>query len=369
MRLRQILLLGISTLLMCCGPARARQGRKIIIDEDTAGPATTNLQAVLALVQSPQTQVLGVTVVTGDQWRDEEVAHALRLLEIIGRTDIPVVPGAVFPLDNRPEFMAQWQKLHGRIDYMGAWKSGVTHPPSVVPPLAEGSPATKPSIEDAAHFMIRMVRRYPHQVTIYAGGPLTDIASAVTIDPQFASMTQGLVVMGGSIDPQTSDAEFREHPRSEFNFRMDPEAAHAVLMAHWPRITVTPVDISVQTRLTTAMIVQIGRAKTPAARYIARYAVSDYMWDELAAIAWLDPGVVTGTQQLYLDVSIDPGANYGDTLVWQPGHEPALNLQRVTVNVELDKARFYRDFVQLMTSPTPAAHSASGPPSAAASSR
>ena len=50
------------------------------------------------MIQSPEVEVLGITVVSGNQWRDEEVAHTLRLLEIIGRTDIPVVPGAVFPL-------------------------------------------------------------------------------------------------------------------------------------------------------------------------------------------------------------------------------------------------------------------------------
>ncbi|HET6199790.1 MAG TPA: nucleoside hydrolase, partial [Candidatus Acidoferrales bacterium] len=81
-------------------PVHAQEKRKVIIDQDARGPATTDQQAILALIQSPQTEVLGITVVTGDQWRDEEVAHTLRMLEIIGRTDIPVVPGAVFPIDN-----------------------------------------------------------------------------------------------------------------------------------------------------------------------------------------------------------------------------------------------------------------------------
>ena len=51
--------------------------------------------------------------------------------------------------------------------------------------------------------MIRMVHRYPHQVTIYEGGPLTDLALAITIDPQFAELARELIVMGGSIDPQS----------------------------------------------------------------------------------------------------------------------------------------------------------------------
>ncbi|MGA2005750.1 MAG: nucleoside hydrolase, partial [Terriglobales bacterium] len=72
--------------------------RKIIIDQDAAGPAGTDQQAILLLIQSPQTEVLGITVVTGDAWLTEEVAHTLRTLELIGRTDIPVVPGAENPL-------------------------------------------------------------------------------------------------------------------------------------------------------------------------------------------------------------------------------------------------------------------------------
>lgn len=348
-------LLLLAAVCMPLLPVVAQQKRKIIIDEDARGPATTDQQAILALVQSPQTDVLGVTVVTGDGWRDEEVAHTLRMLEIIGRTDIPVVPGAVFPIDNSPQFIAHWETLYGKVVYQGAWNwpPGKTHGPFEIPPLIEGDPKTKPSSEDVAHFMIRMVHRYPHQVTLYAGGPLTDLALAITIDPQFASLAQELVVMGGSINPQTNDSEFRLNPRREFNFWMDPEATHAVLHADWAKITDTPVDISIKTRLTRAMIAEIGKAKTPAAQYIAKYADSEYMWDELAAIAWLDPSVITRTETFYLDASIDHGPTYGDTLAWAPGNNPGLGERPVTVNVDLNTAKFYREFIELMTRPTP----------------
>jgi purine nucleosidase len=59
----------------------------VIIDEDASGPGGTNMQAILALVNSPETEVLGITVLTGDAWRDEEVQHTLRLMEIIGRVE------------------------------------------------------------------------------------------------------------------------------------------------------------------------------------------------------------------------------------------------------------------------------------------
>ena len=76
----------------------AQTRRKVIVNEDCSGPGGSNMQTLAVLIQSPQVEVLGVTVVSGDQWRDEEVAHTLRLLEIMRRTDIPVVPGAAFSL-------------------------------------------------------------------------------------------------------------------------------------------------------------------------------------------------------------------------------------------------------------------------------
>src|SRR3981081_4964283 len=151
---------AILALLLASCFAQPQQRRKVIINEDCSGPGGSNLQTLLVMNQSPPAEVLGITVVSGDQWRDEEVAHTLRLLEIIGRTDIPVVPGAVFPLVHRREETQLWQQRYGRVAYAGAWDDRWWHEPFVVPPLPEGKPATKPADEDAAHFVIRMVRQY-----------------------------------------------------------------------------------------------------------------------------------------------------------------------------------------------------------------
>ncbi|MGC2234057.1 MAG: nucleoside hydrolase, partial [Candidatus Acidiferrum sp.] len=178
---RAAALLFLLSLLLIL-PLHAQAKRKVIIDQDAAGPGGTDMQAILALVNSPETEVLGITVLTGDAWRDEEVLHTLRLLEIIGRTDIPVVPGAVFPLVSSKEYIAKWETLYGKIIYQGAWNFAhghAVHGPYEIPPMPEGSPTTKPSTEDAAHFMVRMVHQYPHEVTIYAAGPMTDLALAI----------------------------------------------------------------------------------------------------------------------------------------------------------------------------------------------
>src|SRR6267378_5875632 len=200
--------------------AFAQAKHKVIIDQDAAGPGGTDMQAILALINSPDTEVLGITVLTGDGWRDEEVQHTLRLLELIGRTDIPVLPGAAFPLVNSKGYIAKWETLYGKIIYQGAWnyaKGHAVHGPNELPPMPEGVPTTKPSTEDAAHFLVRMVNKYPHEVTVYAAGPMTDLALALALDPRFAELAKELIVMGGSINPQTDDPEFAVTPKREFN--------------------------------------------------------------------------------------------------------------------------------------------------------
>jgi inosine-uridine nucleoside N-ribohydrolase len=317
--------------------------------------------SILSLVNSPATDVLGITVVTGDQWRDEEVQHTLRTLEIVGRPDIPVVPGAVFPLVNRKEYIAQWEKLYGKVIYQGAWNFAVRHAvhgPYEIPPLPEGAPATKASTEDAAHFLVRMVRKYPHEVTIYAAGPMTDLALAIALDPEFPSLTKELIVMAGSINPQgVQSPEFRLNAKREFNFWMDPEASHAVLHAKWPRFVLTTVDISVKTHFT-GLVEQIAKSPAPSAQYVTKFVEPnlgemDYLWDELAAVAWLDPTIITKWEKVYVDVDTGRGANYGNTLVWAEGDQPGQGESLVDVQVDLDREKFYREFVDLMSRPSP----------------
>jgi purine nucleosidase len=338
----------------------AQQRRKVIINQDCSGPGGSNMQTLLTLIQSPLVEVLGITVVSGNQWRDEEISHTLRLLELIGRTDIPVVPGAVFPLVHRRNEAILWQARYGKVDFAGAWDDRWWHEPFVIPKLPEGEPNTKPADEDAAHFLVRMVHKYPHEVTIYEGGPMTNLALANAIDPHFAELAEELVFMGGSLSPQTDDPEFASSPRHEFNFWFDPEAAKSVLAAPWKKIVCTPVDISVKTRITDAMIAEINKSNSPAAQYVVKFFMKDqggfYMWDELAAAAWIDPTLITRKEIRYMSVDIDQGAAYGNTLTWTDKDNPKLGERLVEIQMDLDLARFNRMFVELMKAPTPPAH-------------
>lgn len=336
---------------------RNSERRKVIIDQDAAGPAGTDQQSILLLIQSPQTEVLGVTVVTGDGWLKDEVAHTLRMLELIGRTDIPVVAGAEYPLVRRKDETELWEQRYGRVPWVGAWTPQYYHPPDQLGEMPEGKPATKPLDEDAAHFLVRMVRKYPHEITIYEGGPMTNLALAIAIDPEFAGLAKELVFMGGSLNPTTDDPEFTNTPRHEFNLWFDPEAAHTVLLAPWKKIVCTTVDISVKTRLTQDLINRVQAGTSPAAKYVGTYArlrgQYNYLWDELAAMAWLDPSLITARDTRYLDVDLSRGADYGNTLSWSEVDKPEIVGRPSEIQVDLDTQKFYNEFVQLLTAPTP----------------
>lgn len=331
--------------------------RKIIIDQDAAGPGGTDQQSILLLIQSPQTQVLGITVVTGDAWLKEEVAHTLRMLEIIGRTDIPVVPGAEYPLVRRKDETELWEQQYGSVAWLGAWTPRVYHLAGQLGEMPEGKPMTKPLDEDAAHFMVRMVRRYPHEVTIYEGGPMTNLALAIALDPEFPSLSKELVFMGGSLNPATDDPEFVNSPRREFNLWFDPEAAHTTLMAPWKKVICTTVDISVKTRFTQELVDRVKSSNSPAAQYVGKYArlqgQYNYLWDELAAVAWLDPTLITARDARYLDVNLNHGATYGDTLSWSEQDKPKIVGPSVEILANLDTQKFYEKFVELLAAPTP----------------
>lgn len=346
-----------SIVLMTCLAANGQGRRKVIIDQDAAGPGGTDQQAILMLIQSPQAEVLGITVVTGDAWLKSEVAHTLRTLELIGRTDIPVVSGAEYPLIRTKEDTELWEQRYGSITWLGAWTPKFYHPSDQLGDMPEGKPTTKAPDEDAAHFLVRMVHKFPHEVTIYEGGPMTNLALAISIDPEFASLAGQLVFMGGSLNPQTVDPEFANRPRHEFNIWFDPEAAHIVLRAPWKKVVCTTVDVSVKTRMTNELINRVKAGASPAAQYVGKYSrvygTYNYLWDELTAAAWLDPSVITKKETRLMDVDLDRGAGYGDTLTWTEKDKPQLDVQPVEVQLDLDTEKFYKMFVDLLTSPAP----------------
>jgi inosine-uridine nucleoside N-ribohydrolase len=346
--------------------AAAAEHRRVIIDQDAFGPAGSNLQAILMLLQAPDVDVLGITIVSGDGWRDEEVDHTLRLLEIAGRTDVPVIPGAVLPLVNSAARTKAWEILYGKLFYKGAWTEhwpdqGIArreaHPtdPYLVPPSPAGAPHIKATDDTAAAFLVREARRYPGAVTVIAAGPLTNLALAARLDPRFSSLVQQLVIMGGSFNPVAAQnafaAEYVNSPRREFNMRFDPEAASLVLHERWAKVTEVPIDPTTKTFFTAEMRQRIAHGRAPFAAYIGEFGQSYPMWDELAVAAWLDPSIITRSERLLVDVDVSFTAGYGNTLSWSIDAGPGLGEQPVNVVQDIDLKKFEALTLDLLSRP------------------
>ncbi len=366
--MRSVRMLGLILASFLAAAAGADGRRKVIVDQDAFGGV--NLQPLLMFLQSPDVEVLGITIESGDGWQKESVAHTLRMLELIGRTDVPVYRGATYPLIHTEAETRRWEALYGKLPYKGAWMDQWPsyntmnrphyHAADVVPPLEEGEPTTAPAPGVAAEFLVQEVRRYPGEVSIVGLGPFTNIALAAKLDEGFAAGAKELLIMGGSFNPSAAKVDefslqFINRPRVEFNSWWDPEAAKIMLHAGWRKITVVPSDATVGTKMTPALAREAGSAATPVSRYFAKYgAVGFPMWDETASAVWLDPSIVTESDRLAMDVDIDHGENYGATVSWPPDFAPGLGEPTVTVVRAIDIPKLERMFVRLVTSPNPA---------------
>src|SRR5215472_9095317 len=160
------LMLSVCAGVVCAAGGGAR--RKVIIDQDAFGPAGSNMQAILMLLQAKDVEVLGITVPSGDGWRDEEVSHALRLLEVAKRTEVPVYAGAVWPLIQTQASVKRWESLYGKLFYNGAWtetwpaegavrRTSYHADPYFVPESAAGTPKLQAAPGTAPEFLSRKV--------------------------------------------------------------------------------------------------------------------------------------------------------------------------------------------------------------------
>lgn len=357
------LLVAIALFFAAFGAAHAAEPRrKVIIDDE--GFALMHL----LLLEDRQVEVMGITTVSGNTWANRATAMVLRGLELSGHESVPVAQGATFPILNSEARTERWEALYGKLVWKGAFMKQWAEPTVQSTPehhgafdpvdLPWGNPKLKALPEAAALFMIRTVRANPHQVTIIACGPLTNLALAQRLDPEFASLVKEVVVMGGSLNPQQvldnpSAAqfarEFSNTPRREFNIRFDPEAASMFAHAPWPRVTFVPVDPSTATQLTPALVERLAKAaRPPVAAMIRRMEPGFPMWDEIAAAVWLDPSLVTRQQRLWYDFDVQFGPGYGDMLTWHDAYRPGLDEGQADMVLTVDVARMEALFAQAL---------------------
>jgi purine nucleosidase len=216
--------------------------RRVVLDTD---PGIDDSLAILLALASPEVDLAAVSVTGGNCSRDDGVRNALSVLAIAGRSDMPVCPGVALPLI-RPPFTAP--ETHGDTGL------GYARLPD--------SPAL-PSGEHGVDMIIREIMARPGEVTLVAVAPLTNVALAVRKEPRIVQAVREVVIMGGALRADGNTTSL-----AEFNFYVDPHAAHIVLESGLP-ITLLPWDISKDVLLTQADIDRLLEVDSPVSRFIA----------------------------------------------------------------------------------------------------
>jgi inosine-uridine nucleoside N-ribohydrolase len=275
---------------------------RVIIDTD---PGVDDALALLLAMRSPELKIEAITPVAGNVPLDLTLPNALRMVEIAGRTDIPVAAGARAPLMRR---LVTATYAHGENGLGGA----------VFP-----EPTTKPVATPAAEIIRQIVRKYPGEVTLITIGPLTNIATALNSDPELASLVRALVMMGGSLSGGNIT------PAAEFNVYVDPEAARIVFQSGIP-VTMVGLDVTRRTSLTDGHVRTLEAAQNPVSQAAAKigrnainhnrergYLVGPNMHDSLAVAGFLDPAILK-FQDYYVDVETTGELTAGETLGYSP---------------------------------------------------
>jgi len=288
---------------MAFGPNPAAvPSSRVIIDTD---PGVDDALALLLAMRSPELKIEAITAVAGNVPLELSLPNALRMVEISGRTDIPVAAGAKAPLQRR---LVTATYAHGENGLGGA----------VFP-----EPTIKPVSEPAAELIRQVIRKYPGEVSLIPIGPMTNIATALDLDSELAGMVRRIVMMGGSLSGGNIT------PAAEFNVYVDPEAARIVFQSGIP-ITMVGLDVTRKTSLTDEHVRVLEAAKNPVSQAAAKigrnainhnreqgFLIGPNMHDSLAMAGFLDPSLLT-LKDYYVDVETTGELTAGETLGYSP---------------------------------------------------
>ncbi|KAK7967240.1 uncharacterized protein PG986_001517 [Apiospora aurea] len=331
--------------------------RKMILDNDWAAVAFIPILQAL----DAGWDVVGIVGDTADSWALQTSMHGLAGLELGNLSEcIPVHKGADYPLLNTPELFQVWSTLHGKLPWEGAFApenktaEDLGGEPTSGDPrrlskaaFAEGFPKGHLAGEHAAAWMVEQVRAHPGEILIYSGGAFTNIALAVRMDPAFASLTRGLVVMGGYIDSvllgaATGRTLLQADYVSDINLKIDPEAAKIALTADFPEITIVGNGAN-QVFPDQQFLDELVEVENPYTTLLHGHTdMTLPYWDETAMYAFLYPEHVKDSVSFYLDVDTAwSSPYYGNIIGYQEALKPkAQKLQKVNYILEVDGEDF-----------------------------
>jgi pyrimidine-specific ribonucleoside hydrolase len=300
----------------------------IVIDCD---PGHDDAIAILLALASPELELRGVTTVAGNQTLDKTTRNALKVLELVGRGDIPVAAGADRPLRRELRTAAN---VHGESGLDG-------------PDLPE--PATTPVAAYAADLLAELLEP---GVVLIPTGPLTNVALLLERHPEVKERLDRIVWMGGAI------GEGNVTPAAEFNAFVDPEAA-AVVFGSGIEVTFIGLDVTHKALFTRAHADRLrgagraGRAVAELSDFFQRFHESRYgfdgspIHDALAVAEVIDPTLVTTVE---CNIEIETASQYcdGRTVVdrWHVTDRP----RNARAGIDVDAERFLELLVERISS-------------------
>ncbi|WP_257350332.1 nucleoside hydrolase [Pseudalkalibacillus decolorationis] len=301
----------------------------VILDVDTG---IDDALAIAYAFRSSELNVLGITTGFGNVSEKEATRNTLQVLDVLGlEHEIPVIAGADKPLSG-VHIKGKSTHIHGE-DGLG--NCGL--------PLSKRRPLST----EAANFIISKVKELPHQVTLIAVGPQTNLATAIKKDPEIVNLVKRVVVMGGAVTVPGNVT-----PNAEANIYADPEAASVVFESGIP-VTLVGLDVTMQTLLRNEVVNEWSSVKsaysdflqTICNSYIGAYHQFDSslggcaLHDPLAVGVVIDPSFVK-TVPMCVGVDLGKGDTFGKTYEVQQGKA------NIEVCLDIDVDRFVSHFLQ-----------------------
>lgn len=303
--------------------------KRIIIDTD---PGVDDALTFLLALASPEIQLEALTITQGNVTVETGTRNAVAVLELLNASHIPVAQGCSLPMVG--PLLA----------------SDVVHGGSGLGDAKLPEPAIQPVPQHAIDYLIERFLAKPGEISLFAIGPLTNVALAIRKEPRFAESVRELVIMGGAIREGGNIT-----PQAEFNIYTDPHAAHIVFQSGIP-MTLIPLDVTHKCMLYAEQIEQLNQAETPIARFIAD-ATATYvnftesktgvpgcaLHDPLTLATIIAPDLLT-LEKHYVDVDISSGPSLGSTFAdfYHTTGKPA----NVKVALDVHGEEFVKLFLQ-----------------------
>ncbi len=307
--------------------------RKMILDLDTG---VDDALAIAYALADPEVDLIGIVSSYGNNLLDVCAENSLKLLELLGHTDIPVFKGLPHSCTTDHFDVMQVSK-----DIHGDNGIGDVELPAPSRALEEQS---------GVDFYIEAAHKYGKDLIIIPTGPMTNLAAALKKDPEIADLIGNVTFMGGALT-----VEGNVTPVAEANINQDPKAADEVMKSNLP-LTMVGLDVTLRTLLTkneTKQWRELGTASGKAFADITDFYIDAYynldidkrgcaLHDPLAVGVGIDQSFVS-TISLFMKVVYQEGPYYGRTI----GDNAKLNdpNPNVKVAVNVDKERYLKAFM------------------------